>query len=95
MAAQGAWKGTNTAHPTHSLPVTQVFDLANLSLKFDRHLDAEVVDFQVGLREAGVVAVLPHVIISVWVGKGRGQGYVREPARRWFMSTARGLAANH
>lgn len=26
----------------------KLYDLANLSLKFDRHLDAEVVDFQVG-----------------------------------------------
>lgn len=36
-------------HPHHPHPHHQVklYDLANLSLKFDRHLDAEVVDFQV------------------------------------------------
>lgn len=28
-------------------PILKVYDLNNLSLKFDRHLDAEVVDFQV------------------------------------------------
>jgi hypothetical protein len=28
-------------------PIVKLYDLANLSLKFDRHLDAEVVDFQV------------------------------------------------
>eukprot|EP00197_Chlamydomonas_leiostraca_P004092 CAMPEP_0202871522 /NCGR_PEP_ID=MMETSP1391-20130828/18922_1 /ASSEMBLY_ACC=CAM_ASM_000867 /TAXON_ID=1034604 /ORGANISM="Chlamydomonas leiostraca, Strain SAG 11-49" /LENGTH=663 /DNA_ID=CAMNT_0049552351 /DNA_START=89 /DNA_END=2076 /DNA_ORIENTATION=- len=28
-------------------PMVKVFDLANLSLKFDRHLDAEIVDFQI------------------------------------------------
>jgi ribosome biogenesis protein ENP2 len=32
--------------PLHH-PQVKVYDLANLSLKFDRHLDAEVVDFQV------------------------------------------------
>lgn len=31
-------------------PIVKCYDLANLSLKFDRHLDAEVVDFQVGCR---------------------------------------------
>ncbi|KAJ9505120.1 hypothetical protein QJQ45_009472 [Haematococcus lacustris] len=28
-------------------PQAKVYDLANLALKFDRHLDSEVVDFQV------------------------------------------------
>lgn len=33
--------------PSHAQ--VRVYDLANLSLKFERHLDAEVVDFQVRL----------------------------------------------
>ena len=32
----------------------KVYDLANLALKFDRHLDAEVVDFQVKLGKGTV-----------------------------------------
>jgi hypothetical protein len=30
------------------LTQVKVYDLAQLSLKFERHLDAEIVDFQVG-----------------------------------------------
>lgn len=32
----------------------KVYDLANLALKFDRHLDAEVVDFQVILGKSTI-----------------------------------------
>lgn len=32
--------------PPHRVQL-KVYDLANLSLKFDRHMDAEVVDFQI------------------------------------------------
>jgi hypothetical protein len=40
----------------------KVYDLANLSLKFDRHIDAEVVDFQVShLKEEGRSGQLTHL----------------------------------
>lgn len=55
--ANNATTRNNNAQPHHyHLPTTnnnddpqqlKVFDLANLSLKFDRHLEAEVVDFAI------------------------------------------------
>ena len=35
-------------HPPFALQL-KVYDLSNLSLKFDRHLDSEVIDFQVSV----------------------------------------------
>jgi hypothetical protein len=61
----------------------KVFDLANLSLKFDRHMDAEVVDFQILSDDYSKAAFLCadrsisfHArfggYCKVWGGRGRG-----------------------
>ena len=63
----------------------KVYDLSNLSLKFDRHLDSEVIDFQVG--EGGESESVP-----AWGGgEVAGCSPSRDEGRREERISQRGL----